>query len=274
MKNRLSQLEARMEAIVEGSFARLLSGRVHPRDIAIQLARALEDSAAAGTPATRYAVHLNPADAQALLDAHPSLPDTLAGELLTLAREAQLTLEQPPQVRFVSEPSRKPRGFEVVVEPHRPPASITQTMTPVRPNHAPKLPKAFLIVDGIRTVMLTEPVVTLGRRFDNQLVIDDPRVSRTHAQLRLRFGRYVLYDLGSTGGTLVNGRQVVEVVLRPGDVISLGGVSLIYGEDDPPQPGELRSGSTAAGPAAPSMPQTSPLDGPKDSGPPATHDPD
>jgi len=57
------------------------------------------------------------------------------------------------------------------------------------------------------------------------------RVSRSHAQLRLRFGHYVVYDLGSTAGTFVNGQRIEECVLRPGDVISLGGVPVIYGED-------------------------------------------
>jgi pSer/pThr/pTyr-binding forkhead associated (FHA) protein len=64
-------------------------------------------------------------------------------------------------------------------------------------------------------------------------VIDDARVSRSHAQLRLRFGHYVVYDLGSSGGTFVNGQRIEECVLRPGDVISLGGVPVIYGEDAP-----------------------------------------
>ncbi|MGH2523541.1 MAG: FhaA domain-containing protein, partial [Anaerolineales bacterium] len=63
MKSRFSRLEARMEALVEGTFARLFAGHIHPRDVAVQLARALEDSAREGFAATRYAVRLNPADA-------------------------------------------------------------------------------------------------------------------------------------------------------------------------------------------------------------------
>jgi hypothetical protein len=196
MKGPLSRLEARMEALVEGTFARLLAGHVHPRDVAIQLARALEDSAAGGRPATRYAVQLHPSDAQALLRAHPRLPETLAAELHGLG-------------------------------------ASTQTMTATPPSHpAANMPRAFLIVNGERTVVLAELVLTLGRRLDSDLVVDDPRVSRTHAQLRLRFGRYVVYDLGSSGGTFVNGQRVAECVLRPGDVISLNGVPIIYGESE------------------------------------------
>jgi pSer/pThr/pTyr-binding forkhead associated (FHA) protein len=104
-------------------------------------------------------------------------------------------------------------------------------MTPIQPSAPPQLPRAFVILDGERTISLREPVLNLGRRLDNQIIVDDPRVSRSHAQLRLRFGHYVVYDLGSTGGTFVNGKRIEECVLRPGDVISLGGVPVIYGED-------------------------------------------
>lgn len=59
------------------------------------------------------------------------------------------------------------------------------------------------------------------------------RVSRTHAQLRAVHGHYVLFDLNSTGGTYVNGQRISQHALKAGDVISLSGVPLIYGEDTP-----------------------------------------
>ena len=47
-------------------------------------------------------------------------------------------------------------------------------------------------------------------------------------------GRFVLFDLNSTGGTFVNGQRTSQTVLYPGDVISLAGVALIFGQDNPP----------------------------------------
>ena len=96
---------------------------------------------------------------------------------------------------------------------------------------------AFLIVEGVKVFPLKLPVINIGRRLDNNVVVDDPRVSRNHAQLRAIKGRFVVFDLNSTGGTFVNGQRANQSVLYPGDVISLAGVSLIFGQDNPlPRP--------------------------------------
>ena len=105
-----------------------------------------------------------------------------------------------------------------------------------------KLPEnAFLIVEGVKVFPLVLSVVNIGRRLDNQLIIDDPRVSRNHAQLRSIKGRYVVFDLNSTGGTFVNGQRTSQSVLYPGDVISLAGVALIFGQDNPPPRPDIKN---------------------------------
>jgi FHA domain len=92
---------------------------------------------------------------------------------------------------------------------------------------------AFLIVDGMQVYPIDQPVLNLGRRPDNHLVIDDSRVSRTHAQLRLVRDQFIIFDLESSGGTYVNGKRVTQQVLHPGDVISLAGVPVVFGQDTP-----------------------------------------
>jgi pSer/pThr/pTyr-binding forkhead associated (FHA) protein len=90
---------------------------------------------------------------------------------------------------------------------------------------------AFLIVNGRRHFALDRPVITIGRRMDNDVIVDSPVVSRQHAHIRWRYGRFVLYDAGSRGGVAVNGEPCTECVLQPGDLITLSGrVNLIYGE--------------------------------------------
>lgn len=95
---------------------------------------------------------------------------------------------------------------------------------------------AFLIIEGLKVHPLTKPVINIGRRFENHIIIDDPRVSRQHAQLRAIHGHFVLFDLSSTSGTFVNGQRANQVVLYPGDVISLAGVTLIFSQNNPNLP--------------------------------------
>jgi pSer/pThr/pTyr-binding forkhead associated (FHA) protein len=66
------------------------------------------------------------------------------------------------------------------------------------------------------------------------LVIESPRVSRTHAQLRAKDGRFLLLDVGSKAGVFVHGLRIKQHLLRPGDVITIADVELVYGEDVEP----------------------------------------
>jgi hypothetical protein len=109
---------------------------------------------------------------------------------------------------------------------------------------------AFLIVGGTKVFTLQHSVTNIGRRLDNHLVVDDPRVSRYHAQIRYVRGRFIIFDLNSTGGTYVNGQRTSQSALYPGDVISLAGLPIIFGQDNPPP-------STASGNTAPLAPSTS-----------------
>ncbi len=90
--------------------------------------------------------------------------------------------------------------------------------------------RILLIVDG-KEFILDRHLINLGRRETNDLVINDKRVSRNHAQIRITEGLATVYDLDSTGGTFVNNNRVRSQVLKPGDVISLAGYLLIYNRE-------------------------------------------
>ena len=63
----------------------------------------------------------------------------------------------------------------------------------------------------------------IGRDSSNSVAINDAEISRKHSRLSFQGGKYVLEDLGSTNGTFVNGQRLAgPVVLKPGDVVSLG----------------------------------------------------
>lgn len=99
-------------------------------------------------------------------------------------------------------------------------------------------------------IPLKKSVINIGRRSNNTIVVNDLRVSRAHAQIRKIQREYVLFDVGSTGGTYVNGERIDTHSLRAGDVISLAGYSFIFhiersekAEMNPDQTTELKASS-------------------------------
>jgi hypothetical protein len=91
---------------------------------------------------------------------------------------------------------------------------------------------AFLIIHG-RIFPLDKNEISIGRSLDNQLVINDLGISRTHAKLVARSGHFSIRDQNSTSGTFVNGQRVRKKVLNSGDIISLAGIPMLYVEDSP-----------------------------------------
>ena len=91
---------------------------------------------------------------------------------------------------------------------------------------------AYLIVNS-EVFPLNKELMNIGRKLDNHVVIHDTRVSRNHAQIRIVEGQFVILDLNSTGGTLVNGQKITKSVLYSGDSISLAGVTLKFVQDTP-----------------------------------------
>ncbi len=115
---------------------------------------------------------------------------------------------------------------------------------------------------------IPEDGVKIGRIATCIIRLDDDRLSREHAAVRLVKGRPHVVDLGSRNGTTLNGRKIQQAPLAPGDRIGVGAVTLLYVEE-PPSSGALTpppltdsmatpdpdlagsdSGSVAPGPAA------------------------
>ena len=65
-------------------------------------------------------------------------------------------------------------------------------------------------------------IARIGRETDNEVVLDDKATSRHHAQIQFQDGKYVLADLGSANGTLLNDQRVTESALSDGDLIKIG----------------------------------------------------
>jgi len=232
------KFEALAQQLIEGSFNRFLGSDLSLSAIATELTRVVEHGTAAGVAPGQYEIRVHPEAFDKIVQAEPDAVVQLTDYLQAFVRQAELSLAGPPYLTLVADPALAPRTLLVaVVETKRPsPEAITQIR---QPGDAAELfaadiaaLDAYLIVDGQRHVPLTKPVTNLGRNIDNDVVLDAPTVSRQHAQIRWRYGRFILYDVSNRGRTQVNNQTVNETVLKSGDVISLSDVKLIYGEGE------------------------------------------
>lgn len=242
--DRFARFEDYIQRLVEGSFARLFAGRLHPREVILHLLRAMEDNVEGGENGLAiapdvYVVRLNPEDHAHLMAVEQDLPQALASELLEMARIAELSMLTEPRVKLLADKSMPFKTIAVLAfHEALELGEGTQEMDMQGLSNGPPFQAYLMESGGKHTISLDRSMITLGRQRHNHIVIDSPQVSRRHAQIRLRFGRYVLYDLGSSAGTIVNGEPVREHILASGDVISLAGYTLVYVEEQESAPDE------------------------------------
>ena len=103
---------------------------------------------------------------------------------------------------------------------------------PGGPVAAPAMPFAALVM---RTAQgpgqqypLNRDVIHIGRHTENDIVINDKRVSRVHAEIKYQHGQFVLFDLGSLNGVLINGVALRQATLRNGDILAFGNYSFVF----------------------------------------------
>ena len=77
-----------------------------------------------------------------------------------------------------------------------------------------------------QTVNIGAKTISIGRSPDNDIVVDDPTVSRHHARITVQDGKYQVQDLGSTSGTRVGGKDVTLAQIASGDTIKLGNTEI------------------------------------------------
>jgi len=242
----LREIESRLQTLIEIDLLKVLPGRKIEDVIIQKFAAAIQQNAHEQKTGSLlapdvYTLVMHPDTASQWQD--PNFLNVLSHSITIVAQEAGLRFNTPPTLTVTTNEQIAPNDVTVVAS-HRVEAMAETNATPLETgplNEAEKIPEnAFLIVEGVKVFPLNLSVVNIGRRLDNQLIIDDPRVSRNHAQLRAIKGRFVVFDLNSTGGTFVNGQRTSQSVLYPGDVISLAGVALIFGQDNPPPRSDLR----------------------------------
>lgn len=238
----LDRFEAFAEQLLESSLGRWMGGRLEPIELAKRLARVMDDHQTVGAGKVfvpnHYTVRLNPANYGEFESFRGALEEELANYLSEVAERRQFSFVGRPHVRLEADPAVKAGEARVVAE-----LLDGQGVAVSGPGMTQELQVAQVqaaaaaysgsaqvawLSDNMREVPLRTARLTIGRALDNDLILEGTGVSRRHAQIEQRHGRYVLRDLGSRHGTQVNGQPVQEVVLRDGDVLSLGGQRLVF----------------------------------------------
>ncbi|MBA3371646.1 MAG: DUF3662 domain-containing protein [Thermoleophilaceae bacterium] len=242
----LRNLEAKLEGLVQGAFSRAFKSGVQPVELARKLAKEMDSHKAQSISRVyvpnQYTVWLSPQDREQFSGYESALTKELSDHLLEHARAEGLTVATRPSVAFETDERLGVGEFGIQAqllyapeddsqEPE--PAGFGQTMVysanrAERPLEEPEDPEGparatrALLVGGGKRRMLSGERLVLGRSREADLVVDDPNVSRRHAELRRDGAEWEIVDLGSTNGVKVNGRRVEQVRLEPGDGIVLG----------------------------------------------------
>jgi len=237
MDDRLIQIQRAIEKTLKRAFGHLDLRDLPQEEFATQFAKEAIGAARVASDGRVFAPD------QFTLSVHPEglrqigqLPNDLQMEIsrdfrqalqdagFLFAREVHFTL--------ATDPTLPHDGVRVIGWHSSNPLDIKGEITPIEEYDTDRPPAgAFLVVEGSRHFPLSTALIQIGRRLDNDLVIDDPRVSRQHLRLLAKRGKFILHDLNSTAGTYVNGIKVKDHSLQPGDVINVATFELIYGED-------------------------------------------
>jgi len=219
----LDSFEKKLDRMVNGAFAKAFKSEVQPVEVAAGLQRELDDRATIVSRArtvvpNSFVVELSTADFERLSAFEATVSDELAGLVREYAQQQRYTFVGAAQVTLAEDASLGTGVFRIRSEVLPGP----QTEAPLQVDASGE---PHLEVDGVTYPLIA--VTRLGRGTDVDIRIDDPGVSRHHAEITLGTD-VILRDLGSTNGTLVNGRMVSTAPLFEGSQIQLGTTTLTY----------------------------------------------
>jgi hypothetical protein len=251
----LKVIEKRMESLVEGMFGKAFRRQIHPIEIAKGLAKQMDEGRMVSVSRTYapndFTVHLSKEDAEPIQAYQEALREELIQYVSAHAADRDYHLMTPPKIRFAIEDSLRYGEFGITAkltgptdrprekgapqdtsgktrifrteEVREEAGSGTAAISPeeARRHHLAR-EVVQLVLDG-RTVPLEgQGPWTVGRSTENDVVLSDPNVSRRHARVLRQEGGFVIEDLGSTNGTLLDGVPIDRERIDDGDELTFG----------------------------------------------------
>jgi hypothetical protein len=250
----LKHIEKRMESLVEGVFGRAFRRQIHPVEIAKGLTKQMDEGRMVSISRTYapndFTVHLSREDTESIQAYQASLRDELIQYASTHAEQKNYHLMTPPRIRFETEETLRFGEFGVTAkltggdgprEKGAPQDTSGQTRIFRTEDTGDEVEQgtAAISADEARRHGLAREIVELalgdetqplegsgpwgvGRSQENDIVINDPNVSRRHARISRSDNSFVVEDLGSTNGTLLDGAPIDREMIEGGDELTFG----------------------------------------------------
>jgi FHA domain-containing protein len=214
----LRDFERRLGNLVEGFFATTLRSGLQPVELAKRIQREMDARKTVGVrevwAPNRFVISVSPVDGERFEQAEQALVSELRRVVRETAAERGWGVVGAPEVELEIDDDLSKGRFDVeasfVEGEAEMPAGSTATLTILAGE------------GGSGSFTLDRAEMTLGRLPECDIVLSDSGASRQHARIRRDDGAFVLTDLGSTNGTLVNDEAVQERALEDGDRITIG----------------------------------------------------
>ncbi|MDP9067739.1 MAG: DUF3662 and FHA domain-containing protein [Actinomycetota bacterium] len=247
-------IEQRLEGLVEGFFTKAFRSGLQPVEVGRRILREMAENKTVSVnrvyAPNEFRVFLGPDDHERFAQMEAGLQREFSEMVIDEAKQNHWKLMGLPRVTFheVDEMGRGELRVEASlvaddavegsrVSTREPSPTDTAATRAVESDTAARLGISssgarLVVLDHAggrkETISITSDPVVIGRLSSSDVVLADSNVSRRHAELRRDAGRWSIVDLGSTNGTLVNGKLAREHPLKHGDRIAFGTSELLF----------------------------------------------
>jgi pSer/pThr/pTyr-binding forkhead associated (FHA) protein len=248
-------IESRLEGIVEGFFTKLFRSGLQPVEVGRRIQREMAEGKTVSVnriyAPNEFEVSMGLEDHERFAGMEAGLVREFSDLVIEAAKENRWNLMGSPRISFlpVEEMGRGEFKVEASVaadaEGEAPRASAHEPRQGEDPSQTRAISmdsaQRLGVAAGIallevideegqvkERISIGSSPVTIGRSSNNDIVVSDSNVSRKHAELRDDGGLWILTDLGSTNGTLVNGRPATQQQLEDDDRLTFGSTNLVF----------------------------------------------
>ncbi len=249
-------IEERLEGLVEGFFAKLFRSGLQPVEVGRRILREMAEGRTVSVnrvyAPNEFTVLMSADDHSRFTQMKAELAREFSDLVVEEAKRNRWNLMGLPQIEFVADEKLGKGEFKVEaalaadaesgvrVSTHQPRSDNASATRALSSDAAERLgvqgagARLIVLDENGRPrekISITRTPVVIGRLSASDVVLSDPNVSRKHAELRHEGGRWLLVDLESTNGTLVNGKLAKEHGLTSGDRLSFGTSTLRFETD-------------------------------------------